>query len=345
MVQPTSSRPAPSIWWFAFGYFAFYAPYSAMAKAVSKGILPGGQAAISGFQLLPASVFASLCGMILFLLATGWWRHASRHQVGSLAIPGPTWFTFVSGLTTAAIIVTTTLAYTFEGVSIVFMMLLMRGGVLVIAPAVDLISGRRPRWFSVVALVLSLAALVVAFSEKGGYEMKIVAMVDVTAYLSSYFIRLRLMSMKAKSEDPNANLRFFVEEQLVATPAVMISLVVLAVIGQGEIMMAIRAGFTTFWAESGVVPHVLFIGLASQGTGICGGLILLDKRENTFCVPVNRSSSILAGIVASLILTVWLGNPLPSAHQFVGAGLIIGALMFLSIPPILAKRGTPAVAT
>ncbi len=334
----------PSIWWFAFGYFAFYAPYSAMAKAVSKGILPGGQEALSGFAMLPGSVGASLLGMIAFLLGTGWWRHATRHKVGGLEIPGPTKFTFVSGLTTATIIGTTTLAYTFDGVSIVFMMLLMRGGVLIIAPLVDAVSGRKVRWFSGVALLLSLSALVVAFSESGGYDMKMVAMIDVIAYLSSYFIRLRLMSLKAKSDDPNSNLRFFVEEQLVATPAVMLTLTLLAIVGQGHVMMEIRAGFTTFWTESGVVPHVLLIGLFSQGTGICGGLILLDKRENTFCVPVNRSSSILAGLVASVILTVWLGNPLPSIYQLTGAGLIIGALLFLSIPPLLAKKSADEVA-
>ena len=189
-----------------------------------------------------------------------------------------------------------------------------------------------------VALLLSLAALVVAFSERGGFDMQVVAALDITFYLGSYFVRLRLMSHKAKSDDPNANLRYFVEEQLVATPAVLLTLVVCALIGQGEILGAIRHGFTSFWTTSGVVPQALLIGTLSQGTGIFGGLILLDKRENTFCVPVNRSSSILAGVVASFLLTLWLGNPLPSLYQFAGAGLIITALMFLSIPPILAKR-------
>ena len=328
----------PSIWWFAFGYFAFYAPYSALAKAVSKGILPGGQEALSGFSMLPGSVGASLLGMIAFLLGTGWWRHATRHDVAGFKVPGPTRFTLVSGLTTATIIGTTTLAYTFDGVSIVYMMLLMRGGVLIIAPLVDVVSGRKVQWFSGVALVLSLAALLVAFSESGGYHMKLVAMVDVFAYLSSYFVRLRLMTSKAKSDEPNANLRFFVEEQIVATPAVMVTLALLAIIGQGHMMLEIRAGFTTFWTESGVVPHVMLIGLFSQGTGICGGLILLDKRENTFCVPVNRASSILAGLVASVILMFWLGNPLPSTYQLTGAVLIIAALLFLSIPPLLRKK-------
>jgi hypothetical protein len=331
-------KRTPSIWWFAFGYFACYAPYSALAKAVSKGLLPNGQAAISGFALLPSTVMASCVGMFAFLTLMGWWKYATHYEVGGISIPGPTRFTLLSGITTAAIVATTTLAYTFTGVSIVFMMLLMRGGVLVIAPMVDLLAGRKVRWFSVVALLLSLSALVVAFSEKGGYDIQVVAAIDVVAYVSSYFIRLRLMSLKAKSTDENANLRYFVEEQMVATPTVLICLALLALVGQGETLEQIRYGFTGFWTESGVVPHALLIGTLSQGTGIFGGLILLDKRENTFCVPVNRSSSILAGVVASAILTFWLGNPFPSVFQLVGAGLIIAALLFLSLPPILEKK-------
>ncbi len=45
----------------------------------------------------------------------------------------------LSGLGTAIIIGTTTLAFTFTGVSILFALLLMRGGVLIIAPTVDLL--------------------------------------------------------------------------------------------------------------------------------------------------------------------------------------------------------------
>ncbi|MBT3220684.1 MAG: hypothetical protein HN348_16480 [Proteobacteria bacterium] len=330
-------KDPPSVWWFAFGYFACYAPYSTLTKAVTKDGLWFDKG-INGFELLPPSVMASLVGMLIFLTVMRWWKYATQRQVLGFTLPSPQPLTFVSGLSTAAIIGTTTLAYTFSGVSIVFMMLLMRGGVLIIAPVVDIFSGRKVRWFCVIALLLSLGALIVAFSENGATAITFIAAVDVTIYLASYFVRLRLMSLKAKSEDPNANKRFFVEEQMVATPAVLIFLAIAALIGQGEIMLAFRRGFTSFWTEGVAVPHVLLIGLLSQGTGLTGGLILLDKRENTFCVPVNRSSSILAGVVAQFLLTGFFGNPMPSAYQFSGAGLIIAALAFLSIPPLIEKK-------
>ncbi|TNF24566.1 MAG: hypothetical protein EP329_24675 [Deltaproteobacteria bacterium] len=337
-------REAPSIWWFAFGYFAAYAPYSALTKAVSKGLLPGMTGGVSGFTMLPATVIASLVGMMVFLTAMGWWKHATKHKVLGFEVPGPTKLTFASGLCTAVIIGTTTLAYTFSGVSIVFMMLLMRGGVLIIAPIVDATSGRKTKWFSWVALLLSLGALVVAFSEHGGYAITIVAAIDVAAYLAGYFFRLRIMSSKAKSPDPAANIRYFVEEQMVGTPAVLVTLAIVALIGEGDVMLEVREGFTTFLTQSDVIGYAIVIGLLSQGTGIFGGLILLDKRENTFCVPVNRSSSILAGVVAAWLLTWLLGNPPPSGYQMAGAGLIILAIAFLSVPPLLARPKAAATA-
>ena len=58
------------------------------------------------------------------------------------------------------------------------------------------------------------------------------------------------------------------------------------------------------------------IGVLSQGTGIFGGLILLDRRENTFCVPVNRASSILAGVLASLSLAFFFGHRAPGPWSY-----------------------------
>lgn len=325
------------IWALAFGYFAAYVPYSALTKAMSKGILPGMAEPVPGLELLPITVVASMFGMFAFLTWKGWWKYAAHSTVFGIRIPHPTLWTFLSGLGTAAVVATTTLAYTFEGVSIVFMMLLMRGGVLVIAPIVDTISGRHVRWFSWVALALSFAALFVTFSGDGGFVLSVAAAIDVAIYLTAYFVRLRFMSRLAKSSDENANLRYFVEEQMVGTPALLVFLAVLALIGGTETNLTIRAGFTSF-LSSELLPVGIAIGLLSQGTGIFGGLILLDKRENTFCVPVNRSSSILAGLVATFCLWAILDEPFPPATEFVGAALVIAAILFLSLPPLMEKR-------
>lgn len=336
-MEAKKDQSSLGIWALALGYFACYVPYSALTKAMSGGLFSGMERGFDGLELLPSTVLSSAVGMIVFLTVRGWWKHASQFQLGSLRLPRPTRWTFLSGLATAAVVATTTLAYTFEGVSIVFMMLLMRGGMLVIAPLVDAVSGRRVRWFSWVALGLSLAALLVAVAETRSYELSLVAAVDVVIYLLAYFVRLRFMSRLAKSEKGSANVRFFVEEQMVATPAMVIFLGVLAMLGANETMLTIRSGFTTF-LSSGYLPTAILIGLLSQGTGIFGGLILLDKRENTFTVPVNRSSSILAGVVATYSLWLLADQRAPNGTELIGAGLIIGAILVLSLPTLLEKK-------
>lgn len=326
-----------AIWWFAFGYFACYVPYSALTKAVSKGAWPGLEQAVNGFALLPMSVLASVIGTFAFITAMRWWRYVPRRRVLGVSVPVPGKWLFLSGLCTGAVVVTTTLAYTFDGISIVFVMLLMRGGVLVLAPIVDKLTGRRTRWFSWAGLGLSLGALLVAFAEEGGTAITLVCAVDVAVYLAAYFIRFRFMSRLAKSADPAANRRFFVQEQLVATPALLLFLAVLALIGEGPLMSALRDGFTEVPAGDALIP-VLMIGFLSQGTGIFGTLVFLDAREHTYCVPINRSSSILAGVVATWALWAGLGLRPPSAYELGGAVLILAAILFLTIPPALEKK-------
>ncbi len=319
------------IWAYAFGYFACYAPYTALTKAVTDGALWGLTRKVDGFELLPVTTLASLLGMVAFLTWMGWWKYAGTRTVGNFRIPVPGIWTLLSGLCTACIIATTTLAYTFSGVSIVFMMLLMRGGLLVIAPVVDLVSGRRVRLLSAAALVLSLAALLVAALGRASFTITVVAMVDVALYLAAYVVRLRFMSRIAKSNDREAAIRYFVEEQMVATPAIVIALVVAAAAGDNAMTASIRRGFTDLWG-SGAVTAGIAIGLLSQGTGVFGGLILLDARENSFCVPVNRASSVLAGVVASIALTLFATSPSLPTSEWIGASLIVSAIGVLAWP-------------
>jgi NADH:ubiquinone oxidoreductase subunit 6 (subunit J) len=325
-----------SIWGFAFGYFACYVPYSALTKGLSSGFR--GADPVPGIELLPVTALSSLIGMFVFITAMRWWRYATPWQLGPWRLPRPTRFTLLSGVCTAGVIATTTLAYTFAGTSIVFMMLLMRGGVLILAPLVDKLTGRSVQWFSIVGLALSIDALLISFLEDSGAGMglTLIAAIDVAIYLGAYFVRLRFMSKLAKSDDASVRTRYFVEEQMVATPLLVAFLVVCALIGHGEFMQHLRAGFTTFF-DRPIVIEAIVIGLFSQGTGIFGGLILLDKRENTYSVPVNRCSSILAGVVASYAVMLWMGGSGPSNHELLGAALIVQAILFLTLP-LLAKR-------
>lgn len=321
--EDAARRGDLTVFAFAFGYLACYVPYSAITKAVTSGEAP-----LTGLAILPVSATTSMLAMFVTLTSLGWWRYAGHRELLGRSLPWPGRWTFLSGIATSSILLTTTLAYTFEGVSIPFVMLLMRGGVLLLAPVVDLLSGRRVRWFSWVALGLSLLGLVDALARKGAGGVPLACAVDVGVYLAGYFVRLRLMAKLGKSEDRATSLRFFVEEQMVATPAAVLLLAVLAAWGGGP-LAELRRGFLEV-PTSPQLPWVLLLGALSQGTGVFGALVLLDARESTFAVPLNRASSILAGVFAAFALAALGRGTAPGGLELVGAGLLVLAIGVLS---------------
>lgn len=327
-----------------FGYFACYVPYSMMTKMITKGLFAGmGGKGVDGFIILPATVFASFVSMYLFLTLSGWWKYTKKKNIFGFQIPWPRWFTFISGLCTAGVIVTTTLAYTFSGVSIVFAMLLMRGGVLVMAPVVDLIAHKRKRaiyWPSWVAAALSFSALFVAFSKKET-ALTVIAAFDISFYLLSYFLRLLIMSNAAKSVDAAEKKTYFTEEQMVANPALFAGLIVVGLIGSTmpaeTLPNIVWRGFVEF-PFSGFFWQAFLIGVFSYGTGLFGSLIFLDRRENTFTVPANRSASVIAGVGATYFLAKFYGQkPLP-ADELLGVALILAAIFFLAYRSVVEKK-------
>jgi hypothetical protein len=66
---------------------------------------------------------------------------------------------------------------------------------------------------------------------------------------------------------------------------------------------------------------------------VLSALILLNPRENSFCVPFERAASILAGSLAAFILALAYGQPMPTPAEIVGIVLLIGAIALLSIAP------------
>ena len=298
--MPAGRQRHRIIWAFSAGYFAFYVVYAALIKLVVTGSFG---IVVTGFELLPAAILGTLVTVPLLLTMLGWWQYVSWPVDRRVAI---------SGLATAVIIATTTLAYGFRGVSIVFTLLLLRGGVLILAPIVDLTKGRHVRWFSWIALALSFVAIAIAFSSVD-QRLNGVAMINVALYLTGYVVRLPMMTTLAKREDADATRRYFVGELLVACAA--LAVVPLVMVNQ--------------WTTDAFLPSFT-VGALYTGLYVFGTLIYLDRRENTFCVPLNRASSLLAGVVASwLLMHVWGFGPVPGA-QLAGAAVIIAALLFLS---------------
>jgi len=327
------------IWWFAFGYFASYVPYTYLTKQVSDGLAD--HEPVVGASILPLATFASVVGMFIFITLKGWWKYANHVQLGRVSLPMPRAVTFMSGISTAAIVTTTTLAYTFEGISIIFAMLLMRGGLLLLGPIVDRVTGRPFKsipWYSWTGSGLALLALVIGFAEKGGSQLTLIAAIDIGLYLIAYFFRLRWMTKLAKKGSREDDIAFFVEEQMVATPLALSVLAVIAASVDNKFGAQLSYGFVGVWEDPMLVLLLLTIGIASQGTGIFGALILLEPQENAYTVPVNRASSVLAGLMSTLLLMIFQDADGPSSYELVGALVVVAAILVLAWPGIQRYR-------
>ena len=304
-----SNPPKRIIWAFALGYLGFYTLYAGLVKSATAGALG---TAIRGVDLLPFVIAATIATLLAIVTSLGWWKYAARPDRAMV----------ISGLGTAMIIATTTLAYSFDGLSILLTLLLLRAGVLILAPIVDLACGREVRWFCWAALALSFAALVIALMPVD-VHLGALAIANIAVYLFGYSLRLPAMTRAAKVRDVEHTRRYFVGELLVACAA-------LAIIG---IAFFIAGGPM----RAGTFAPAIGIGAFYAGLYVFGTLIYLDRRENSFCIPLNRCSSILAGFIASWALSAWLDMPAMTAEQLISALLVIAALLFLSPAHHLAE--------
>lgn len=328
-MMTTKRRYNLLIWGLGLGYYLSYTPYSGLTKALSTGLLPGTHGPVRGAVLLPVSAIATAAGMFGFITVKGWWKYAGRREFFGISVPFPRRLTFLSGVCLATIMGTTTLAFTFGSLSIVVVLVLLRGGTLIIAPIVDRIVGRRVRWFSWTAMLVSLAAVLMALSEASSYTLAVAAALDIAAYLAAYFFKLQFMSRLAKTDDRATTLRYFVEEQIVASPLLVLALTVMAFMGGADVMLAFRTGLTSFLLTPPAI-YAAVVGLCYAALCVCTTLIFLDRRENTFCIPMHCGSSMLAGFTASAILASLYNQTAPTIVQTVSAGFIVVALGFLS---------------
>lgn len=334
-------KKPPRIELFALFYFLAYVPYAVMVRWLASIDYPPLGRPLTGLEILPATTFLSGVLTLLFAWRSGWWRRANRARIGSLQVPCPTRWTLLSGFGTAMLLFTVPLSFTFPGVSIPFMQLLMRGDVLVIAPLVDIVSGRRVAWYSWLALVLVGTGLLLTIRLRGGLHLPPLAVVTVVLYTLGYFVRLGVMTKIAKTGDPETVKGYFVEEKIVAIPVALLSLAALSVSGFGAQGDQLSFGFVGVWSSNQLGP-IFALSILLLLVSIFSILILLDRRENTFCVPIERSVGILAGIGAAFVLARLSLGKVPTSAELLGAVSLIAAIVVLSLGPRLAARRSPA---
>lgn len=317
-------------------YLLAYLPNVVITKLVTTTPHPGLGRPLTGLETLPASLIISTLLTYLFIWWSGWHRDAHGVTVLGSRVPVPTRYTLLSGIGTAMVLFTVPLSFTFEGVSIPFIQLLMRGDILIIAPLVDIAFGRRVRWWSWVALAMVLLALVITLTDRGGFHLPPLAILTVVVYTIGYFIRLAVMTKVSKNGDPASIRRYFVEEKVFALPLSVAMLAAVSASGIGSQAGALSWGFVQVWTD-GVILPLFAIGLTLTIVSVFAIIILLDPRENAYCVPLERAASLIAGVGGALILAWFWGLPQPRAAELIGAGILIAAIVLLSLAPRLSR--------
>jgi drug/metabolite transporter (DMT)-like permease len=317
-------------------YLLAYLPNVVITKLVTTAPHPGLGRPLTGLETLPASLIISTVLTYLFIWWSGWHRDAHGVTILGRRVPVPTRYTLLSGLGTAMVLFTVPLSFTFEGVSIPFIQLLMRGDILLIAPLVDMVFGRRVRWWSWVALAMVLVALAITLSDRGGFHLQPLAILTIVLYTIGYFIRLAVMTKISKNGDPATVRRYFVEEKVFALPLSVAMLAAISAAGIGSQAGALSWGFVQVWADPVILP-LLGIGVTLTIVSVFAIIILLDVRENAYCVPLERAASLIAGVGGALILAWVWGLPQPRPAELVGAGILIAAIVLLSLAPRLSR--------
>lgn len=340
MIDPSTSpehgSPAPSariyslaVWGLAAGYFAFYAPYSSLVKAMSRGLVPGVPPPSSPLVALPVIGLTTAIVTTLIVTALGWWQYGSSRSIGRWRVPWPSRRVVISGVATAAIIYTTTLMFTFSGVSIVVALLIMRGGVLVLAPLMDLVFRRRVRWFAWAGFAMTLLAVATIAAGGTAYRLSWALAATAGLYFLGYVFRLPAVNTRGKCKDAERNCRYFVDEQIVAMATLVAAPLLLAPLGSTSIAVQMREGLSTFLTTRAVWLAVA-VGALYACLYVFGTLVYLDRRENTYCIALNRGSSLLAGLVGAVGLAMVAGQPWPGRYELAAAALILSAIVVLS---------------
>lgn len=301
-------------------YFAVQTTYVILTRHTSD-------VGAGGLAILPYSLLALLVFTFLFVWLSGWYRDLDWRRVGALSLPVPALETTLSGVGSAMMLSVIPLSYSLPEVSIPMMLVLQRGGVLAAAPLVDLLHRRRIHWSSIVALLLVGSALLLVLHARGG-RLPPLAVVVVVLYNAGFVLRLVMMTRIAKHGDLAGTRRYFVEEKLVALPVAWLAMVAVLVFGSdaaGGLAAIARPDWTPLLAGA-----VLGMGALMTMASVLTALILLDARENSFCVPLERASSLLGGLAAAWMLHLVWHQAAPTLEEMHGAVLLLVAVALLA---------------
>ncbi len=329
------------------GYFLFYVITGVTVKYFLSGA--PGFPHMDGMEFLVYSTAGGMGISMLVVMILKWYRFETdqRRQVGPFNIPPEFLYIIPSGICTAVVVPTTTLLYTFDGISVMVAMVLMRGSVIVISRVVDEIQIRQGILKRTVyleeniAVGIAIAAVVLEiFSPaKSGASpfSSLPVMIIFTSYICSYALRIYIMNYYKNTRPKGvsgSNKGFFAIEQITATSVV--TLVALTLVGL-HLFGGIDGTRTTTVVHSILTPTpgwwywAILAGTAYGVVSFFSVFIFMFKgRTATFAGLVNRITSLVAGTTATILFAVMFGGKYPHYMDWVGLGLILIAVAFMT---------------
>lgn len=329
------------------GYFVFYV----LTGVSAKYFTPSGAAVSLNMEQISYLTYNTLGGMVTALAIVfikRWYKLKSNRMisVAGVSLPQEIYYIIPSGFMTAIIIPTTTLMYTFEGMSVMVAMVIMRASVIVISRSVDSVQIAqgilhkkvyKEENFAVVFALLA-ASVNLLYVQPGDFDFihNSAAVAILSSYIVAYSIRIYIMNYfkntRAKGV-PLDNQGFFGVEQMCA----FIFACLLA-------LFFFHARDWFGWEVPQVVsfhtsitnPHPLW-GWATI-SGIAFGIVaffsvflfMFKGRTATFAGLVNRLTSLTAGTVATLISALLLGAKFPKFNDWLSLVFILIAVGFLT---------------
>jgi hypothetical protein len=329
------------------GYFVFYVITGVSVKYFLNGApgFPG----LHGMEFLVYSTAGGMGVSMFVVLILKWYRFESpnRTKIGPFDVPAEFLYIIPSGVCTAVVVPTTTLLYSFDGISVMVAMVLMRGSVIVISRLVDEIQIRQgilKRTVYVeenIAVLIAIATVALEFLSpaKGGASpfTSLPVMIIFTSYICAYALRIYIMNYYKNTRPKGShgsNKAFFAIEQVTAVSTVALVTLVLIVLFTAGVVSGPRSKvvYDAFFSPDPRWWHwALLAGTAYGIVAFFSVFIFMFKgRTATFAGLVNRLTSLVAGTVATLLFAVMFSGKYPHYMDWVSLGLILVAVAFMT---------------
>ncbi len=329
------------------GYFFFYVLTGVTVKYfLARGPgFPG----LPGMEFLVYSTTGGMGITLLVVLFLRWYRFESDHKrkIGPLNIPNEFFYIIPSGVCTAVVVPTTTLLYSFDGISVMVAMVLMRSSVIVISRVVDAIQIRQGILKKTVYIEENIAvgiAILVVLTEIMGPAKPgkspfthIPVMVIFTSYIIAYSLRIYIMNYFKNTRpagSKGSNKGFFAIEQISSTSTVVLVVIAFLVLHATVGLSGERSNTMVGAILSPSSKWGLWAILAGTAFGIVSFfsvfIFMFKGRTATFAGLVNRITSLIAGTTATLVFALLFKGKYPHYMDWVNLGLIFVAVWFIT---------------